>query len=225
MRKCLLLMVSLLAFLIVNPTAVRAMHVNSEENTSLYGTITVEESDSWETADDGSKYTTQIYYVTKTSSSNYVYIELLETNNVKISKQVVGSNFEIVSQKETEDGVAYLLKAKSNISAKTELITVVADIVDPSKKECRVDYSPLGLSCAVFENNYFDKDGNEVSEEEQKASCEGVPVEDPTPPDDPNDVPAPDTGSVIPYIAVGGGLVAIAGVYLYSRKTNKVYKI
>ena len=49
--------------------------------------------------------------------------------------------------------------------------------------------------------------------------CEGVTPDEPDVPDTPN------TGNPIPYIAVGGGLIAIAGVYFYSRKSNRMYKI
>ena len=82
----------------------------------------------------------------------------------------------------------------------------------------------MSLSCQIVTDDngtkYFDNNYKEVTETEFEEACNGK-----TPPVD-TDVPnSPDTGSVIPYIAVGGGLVAIAGVYLYSRKANKVYKI
>ena len=215
--KKLSVVLSFIAVMFLFMTGVRAA--------DAYYNISFEQSE-WLRKSDGGYNINKTFYVEKTING-YVYINFIETNNVNITGEMAGSKFEIVNKEETDDGVIYLLKVKdgSSVSGKTEILTITADIVDSSKKECQLDYSPLGLSCAVVANHYFDKDSKEVSEEEQKASCEGAPVEDPTPPDDPNDVPTPDTGSVIPYIAVGGGLVAIAGVYLYSRKTNKVYKI
>ncbi len=209
--KRFLLMVSLIvAMLVVMPNVKAA---------DAYYNVSYDQSE-WTKKDDGSYYINKIYYVEKTVNG-YVYLKLIETNNVKITASLAGSNFTIVNETREENGISYLLKVKDgvNVSGKTEAITVTADIVDASKKECQLDYSPLGLSCMTIDDHYFDKDSKEVTEEEAQASCEGVT------PSNPNDVPSPDTGSVIPYIAIGGGLVAIAGVYLYSRKSNKVYKI
>ena len=92
------------------------------------------------------------------------------------------------------------------------------------KSECKISYSPLGVSCITLEDKsgntiYLDKNGNSITKEQYTEVCEGGTPTEPDVPDTPN------TGNPIPYIAVGGGLVALAGVYFYSRKSNKMYKI
>ncbi len=69
---------------------------------------------------------------------------------------------------------------------------------------------------------------SKITETEYKEICEGYVPDDPTDPDEPlpPDIPEnPKSGSVIPYVAVGGGLIAIAGLYLFSRKSNKMYRL
>ena len=190
----------------------------SRRDTQFYGKVTVMETDGWDDKQDGGKFITQEYYVTKTQGG-YVYIRLLETSNVKITSILPGSNFTKVKEIRVDGGVDVVLKAKSTISSRTQLITVLADIVDPSQTNCVLNYSPLGVSCLHIDDLYLDKNGNEVSEAEYNEVCNGVTT--------PGDVPSdnPSTGNPIPYIAVGGGLLAIAGVYFFSRKSNKFYKI
>ena len=196
----------------------------SRVNAVMYG-LSNEKSD-WQSKTGGGYYINSSYYVTSTVNG-YVYIAINETKNVKITNAVEGANFELVNQTRTDTGVSYLLKAKSGVTvnSKTEVLTVIADIVDPEDKECELDYSPLGLSCAQVDNHYFDDNSKEVTQEEYAVACEGGSTT-PTPDTPPADVPdTPETGSVVPYIAIGGGLLGIAAVYLYSRKQNKVYKI
>lgn len=201
----------------------KEMKQKQSTNTRDYGTITVMETDGWEEKTGGGYYINQEYSVTKTNKAGYVYIEFLETKNVKVTSVLPESSFEIAKGPiKTSTGVVYVFKLKSgtSISAKTKLATVTADIVDANDKSCNLSFSPLGTVCSNDNGIYFDKNGKEVTEDEYKASCEGVPVE----PDEPNNV-NPPTGSVIPYVAVLGGLASIAGVYFFSKKSNKMYKI
>ena len=208
----------LLAFLVM-PNMVNAAET-SRQNT-IYGTVTIDESEWTESGDTYS--ITQVYYITK--SSEYVYFNIkpvLNVNNVEI---IASSRaYSIVSKTTLDDGsVNVLMKATNGTGingTKTELFTVIAKIVDPSKLECDLSYSPLSVACAVIDNNYFDDNGKKVTEEVYNQACNGYVPDEPI-----EDEPNPETGSVIPYIAVGGGLIAIAGVYLYSRKSNKMYKI
>ena len=212
MKKILAILSFIVLMMVVMPNVKAA---------DAYYNVSIEQSE-WTKKTDGGYYINKVFYVEKTVGG-YVYLELIETNNVKITGALEGTSFEIVRTMTTDTGTAYLLKAKDGvtINKKTELMTITADIVDASKKECQLDYSPLGLSCFTVDDYYFDDKGNEVSKEDYTKACDGTP----TTPENPNDVPSPDTGSVIPYIAVGGGLIAIAGLYLYSRKSNKVYKL
>lgn len=187
-----------------------------------YGTLTVMESSGWETKPDGGKYVTQVVYVTK-AVGGYVYLDIVQTTNTKIDKILPSASFELVNSEDTANGKRVLLKSKGTVSGKTEAFTVTADIVDPSLSECKISYSPLGVSCITIEDKagntiYLDKNGNSITHEQFTEVCEGGTSE----PDVPD---TPDTGNPIPYIAVGGGLIAIAGVYFYSRKSNKMYKI
>lgn len=187
---------------------------------TIYGTITVNESEWTQSVDTYS--ITQVYSITK--SSEYIYFNINPVLNVGDVEIIASSSaFTIVSKTAQSDGsINVLLKATNGtgVSTKTEAFTVVAKIIDPSKKECNLSYSPLSLACAVIDNIYFDDSGKTVTEAEYNEVC-GNGNTTPNNPDEPN----PETGSVIPYIAVGGGLLAIAGVYLYSRKSSKFYKI
>jgi len=222
MRKINVILSFIVMFMILFiPVVVDAAEV-SRENT-IYGTITVDESE-WSQSGDTYSFT-QVFYITK--STEYVYFNIKPVLNVTDVQIVASSSaFKVVSQKTLDDGsVNVLLKANNSAgvnNTKTEVFTVVAKIVDPSKLECNLSYSPLSVACAVIENNYFDDNGSIVSEEEYNQACNGVIPDEP---DEPSDEPNPETGSVIPYVAVGGGLLAIAGVYLYSRKSDKMYKI
>ncbi len=191
-----------------------------------YGTLTVMETSGWESKPNGDKYITQVAYVTQTVGG-YVYMDILETTNTKIDQILPGSNFELVKEEKLDNGRRVLLKAKGTVSGKTELLTLTADIVDPSLKECKITYSPLGVGCIKIEDKsgntlYLDKNGNSITKEQYDEVCEGVT---PGTPDEPDVPDTPNTGNPIPYIAVGGGLIAIAGVYFYSRRSNKMYKI
>lgn len=212
----------LLAFVPMNASAAEMKQV-SEGTVRYYGTLTVMESSGWESKPNGDKYITQVYYVTQTVGG-YVYIDLTETTNVKITSVLPSANFELVRDETTDTGRRVLLKAKGTVTGKTEAFTLMADIVDPSLNECKISYSPLGVSCIKLEDKsgntlYLDKNGNSVTKEQYDQVCEGVTPGEPDIPDTPN------TGNPIPYIAVGGGLIAIAGVYFYSKKSNKMYKI
>lgn len=217
----------LLSVVPMSANAAEMVQKAESTNQSLYGTVTVMETNGWEDKPDGGKYITQVYYVTKTVGG-YVYLMLNETNNVKITSILPSSNFEKVKETRVESGVQVLLKAKSTVSSKTEAMTVLADIVDPSKQECVLNFSFLKTNCINIDDLYFDKNGNLVTQAQFKEICEGVNPDDPLDPDDPNtpDNPEnPKTGDAVPYVAVAGGLIAIAGVYFYSRKSNKMYKI
>lgn len=194
------------------------------KNGTMYGTLKVMESDGWEDKSDGGKYITQVLSVTKTING-YVYIKVGEVSNVKITSAVPGSGFTIVHQNRVTDGVEYLLKTEKTVSSETEVLTVLADIVDPTKKECNLSLIPLSVNCIHVGELYLDKSGKPITAQEYAEICEGVtttPTPTPVEPDVPD---SPQTGSAIPYVAVGGGLLAIAGVYFFSRKSNKMYKI
>ena len=192
-------------------------------NTEWYGTMSWEElkqdNSSWIPKSDGSGYyIRQDYSITKTSDGGYVYIEFEEKNNVKVSDKEIGGAFDLVYETKTTNGVAYLLKTKDGQAingVETSLISVIADIVDVEVLECALNPRPLSPNCAKIGDTYLDNTGKEISASEYAAACESKP----------NDVPTPETGSVIPYIAIGGGLVAIALVYFYSRRSNKMYKL
>ncbi len=236
--KRLTIILSLIAMMFcIVPIKVEA-DVRTTKGTK-YGDITVDES-AWTSKPGGGYYITQEYTVTKTNASGYVFIAFTEDLNVKITNVVTDGAFEKVGDfVDTKiDGFnarVYVFKLKSgtSINGATKLATVTADIVDPSNKSCVLNYSPLGTTCTNSYEKYFDDKGKLVTEDEYKAACESGGTPSTNPPDDePNTPPAenpsgdnPQTGSVIPYIAIGGGLAAIAGVYFISRKSNKMYRI
>lgn len=225
MKKISIILSVIGLLLMAMPIKASAAEMKEVMNSTVryYGTLTVMESSGWESKPDGSKFVTQVVYVTQTVGG-YVYLDIVQTTNTKIDKILPSASFELVKSEDSANGKRVLLKAKGTVSGKTEAFTVTADIVDPSLSECKISYSPLGVSCITIEDKsgntlYLDKNGNSITKEQYTEVCEGGTPTEPDVPDTPN------TGNPIPYIAVGGGLVAIAGVYFYSRKSNKMYKI
>ena len=147
----------------------------------------------------------------------YIYFQLIPSS-VKIDSVSVSSGFVIVSQPENSDGTRDVFIEASGSSTNLKITVKTTDTADTG---CMLDVSPYRLNCSVkVDGYYFDNNGNPISEEEYNQVCGNT-----TNPDNPNDVPNSETGSVIPYVAIGGGLAAIVVVYLFSRKSNKVYKI
>lgn len=219
--KKLTIILSVIGLLLMSaPMKASAAEMKEVMNSTVryYGTLSVMESSGWESKPNGDKFITQVVYVTQ-AVGGYVYLDIIETTNTKIDKILPSASFELVKDETIENGRRVLLKAKGTVSGKTEAFTLTADIVDPSLNECKISYSPLGVSCITLEDKsgntlYLDKNGNSVTKEQYDEVCEGTVIPD-----------TPNTGNPIPYIAVGGGLIAIAGVYFYSRKSNKMYKI
>lgn len=154
------------------------------------------------------------------TNSKYIYfqlvpksVEIRNDNDVKVN-----SGFVIVSQKENSNGTRDIFIESSGSSSR---LTITVKTYDTADTGCLLNVSPYRLNCSVkIDGYYFDDNGQPISEEEYNQVCGNT-----TTPDDPNDIPNSDTGSVVPYIAIGGGLLAIALVYLFSKKSNKVYKI
>jgi len=218
--KKLLLMIGFIV-LCFGPLKVMAEEVVVQSN-SVYGAISIDETPFSST----NPVTTQVYYVTS-SPSGYVYMTITPVLNVT-SVQIVYSSdaLEKVSEVQNSDGSVTVLMKTTNgnaITSKTELFTVVATITDVTKLECEISFSPESLNCAVVGSNYFNTNGMSVSETEYNNSCGNT-----TPTETPSDEPAeesPQTGSVIPYVAIGGGLVLISLMYLISHKSNKMYRL
>ena len=175
----------------------------------------------WKYTDEENGIKEWQFSLTAKSDLNSIYITLVP-NALEIQTVTAGNKFLKVSKSNTN----ILLTANNGAmkSGSTELLfTVVTK--DTAKEGCNLSVSPKTTTCVTVEDSYLDKEGKLVDKAKYDEVCNGVTPSTPT--DDPGqDVPnSPDTGSVIPYLAIGGGLVAIAGVYLYSRRSNKVYKI
>lgn len=224
MKKIFMLLCLVSMMFATLPVNVSAAPMDTTYQTEIE-TVKDSSGNEWHTTSDGGKMILKDFYVNKTNASGYVYMAFRETLNVKIRSVLVDDAFEQVGDYiPIENGRAYIFKLKNgtSISKKTKLAQVSADIVDPTDTECKLDYNPYSTNCSNTNGKYFDDKGALVTEEEYNAACDGV-----TPPneDKPNDVPNSQTGSVIPYVAIGGGLLAIAGVYFVSKKSNKMYKL
>ena len=156
--------------------------------------------------------------ITFSTNRPFIYLSLVpafvEINSVSVS----GTGFVKAAQPTSGDGMVDLLIQNTNSGSATLTITVIT--TDTADEGCQLNISPIDLDCSVnVPGFYFDDDGNEITADEYEEAC-GAPA-----PSDPNDVPNSQTGSVVPYVAIGGGILAIVVVYLFSRKSNKVYKI
>lgn len=203
-------LIVLIALLLVMPLNAKAATWGEEKviaPNSAYGSLSAREK-AWE----GNNPTELEVYITR--SSGYIYMQFA-INNLKDVDFIPGSNITVVSKNMQDGNLTLLLKTTNNaaITSKTLIGTAYGYPIDTATG-CTLNPVPLTLSCANLNNLFFDKNGKVVTETEFAAVCSSTnPGED------------VETGSAIPYVAVMGGLIAIAGVYLYSRKTNKMYKL
>lgn len=201
-----------LAVMLVMPLNVNAASWSEEKvlsKNSIYGELSAREMP-WE----GNDPTQLEVYITKASE----YISLTFTvNNLKDVKFMEAANITVVNSDFKDNVLTVLLKTKDGkaITKKTEVGSAMGYPID-TEKGCSIAVTPQTLACAKLDNMYFDKSGKAITEEEYNEVCSNITTE---PGDD------VQTGSVIPYVAIAGGLIAIAGVYLYSRRTNKMYKL
>jgi len=185
---------------------------------TIYGTISRERTD-----EGGAGIETNNIYITK-SSSEYIYLTFTPGLNVKeISSITPTSGFKMVSSKKTSNDGSWTVLLKSNNGKVTKETQILELMLEQEKvgEDCNVVVTPIPLSCSTADGKYFIADGSEVTKEVYDSVCSNVTPTTPTP-DEGDDV---QTGIPVPYLAVAGGVLAIAGVYLYSRKQNKMYKI
>lgn len=153
------------------------------------------------------------------TSNPFIYLSLVPSFLNIDSVSVNGSNFVLASQSGAGNGAVDVLI--QNVSSGSAMLTITVITTDTADEGCILNISPLNLNCNFSGGGfYFDDNGNEISAEEYAQVCGNA-----TTPDNPNDVPNSQTGSAVPYVAIGGGILAVAVVYLFSRKSNKVYKI
>ena len=232
--KKITVMLSFIMMFFVGIVGVKAAET-PVSNGTIYGNITM----SSQPFTSSNPITLETYYITKTTNG-YVYMTVKPTLNISSITIDSSSAFSIVNQTKNSDGsITVLFKTKSGSAinnTKTELMVVTARIADVTKDECQITVSPLGMNCLKVNNTYFDNSGKVVTEAQWKAACESSSTtpSDPSDPDVPNNTTDPSnpsntnnpqTGNYIPYMAVAAGLIAIAGVYFYSKKSNKMYKL
>jgi len=165
------------------------------------------------------------YYLTPSSSLKTLYYEIQPSSTIEIQSVKVNSSAFLAETEKTSTGHRVLLSSNNpnGVTNGTKVLLFTVTTKDLAKEGCYLDISPLSIpKCEVIGSNYYDNNGNNVTQAEFEAACgSGTPID----PDEPDIPDSPQTGSVIPYVAVGGGLLAIAGVYFFSRKSNKMYKI
>lgn len=229
MKKNILLLGVLAALLLTLPIQVHAVPVSfvdpdqdgtyeneAEISVGRYGTIAAGDM-TWRYSDQEAGEKT--WTISFDTSSPFIYLSLVPAFISIDSVSVTGTGFANAAQDSSGDGMVDLLIENMNNGSARVTINVIT--TDEAEEGCILNLQPLNLDCSVsIPGFYFDNNGNAITAEEYNTVCGNV-----TPPDDPNDVPNSETGSVVPYVAIGGGLLAIAAVYLISRKANKVYKI
>ena len=235
--KKIILMLGVIAFiLVVMPTNVSAaapagfvdngdgVYVNEQDiSAGRYGTFKAGDV-SWTYAsaeDEADGIKTWTYYLTVGSVDwEYLYMGVTPVGISIDSITTDSDTFLMVDQSKSSNTTNVLFQATKDLKEGDRVLLFTIITVDEAEDECQLQTSPLNLDCSVnIPGVYFDNDGNEITAEEYAQVCGNVT------PDDNNDVPSPQTGSVIPYIAVGGGVIAIIAVYLLTRKSSKVYKI
>lgn len=223
MRKFIVILGLVATFMLVMPMSVHAAaFVDNDrdgvyENDSAisvgrYGSVAAGDM-TWTYSDEEAGEKTWTISFDVTSGYNYVYFTLVPSfitiDSVSVSS---GSNFVLADQEKTTNGTTVFFESTSG--GRLELTVVTTDTAEEG---CLLNISPLNLDCSVnIPGYYFDDNGKAITQEEYNQVCSN------TSQDIPN---SPETGSVVPYFAIGGGLIAIVAVYLLTRKSSKVYKI
>ncbi|MBE6154481.1 MAG: hypothetical protein E7163_02770 [Firmicutes bacterium] len=163
------------------------------------------------------------FYLTAGSDLNNIYIAL-QPIKLEIQKVKEGSEFVKESQTKDTDGSTVILLRSGDGVKKGErvLLFTVTTKDDRDATGCQLNIVPKKIACLELESSYFDDNGNEVSKEEYDKVCSNVgPTDEPL-----EDVPNnSQTGIPVPYIALGGGLIALAGVYFLNKKNTKMFKL
>ena len=165
----------------------------------------------------------KIWYVSFDVESNngYVYLSLSSLFGTLDTISILdGSDYVINNMVSTATGKAIILfESLSGSGGRIEFMVSTTDAVNG---EYLLNILPLNLNCSVsIPGYYFDDNGNSITQEEYNRVCNKTSTGE-TIQDIPN---SSDIGSVVPYIAIGGGLVAIIAVYLLIRKLSKINKI
>lgn len=217
MKKLIMIVSVLVATLLVFPVRVEAVEQSGSYDAPAYGTVEYE----WEYENEENGEKIWRFYLTPNHDITYLYLELVPVN-VEVTS-VEGSNVFALAN---HSGSNVFLEAAGGVSSgeRVLIMTVRTTDAEGADEHCELNISFLNLNCSVsIPGYYFDNDGNPITQEEYNQVCGNTTPEEP---ETPGDVPnSPETGSVVPYIAIGGGILAIIVVYLFSRKSNKVYKI
>ena len=234
MKKITVILVTIMTMLYVIPMKVSAEEFSTDfrdsdgdgvfESTSAisagrYGSFAAGDI-TYEYTEGSDKERTWSFYLTVGSNDfDYVYM-LITPTNVSIDGVSTDTSSFLPLNTIPETGGTLLYEVAGDLEAGDRVLLYQIVTTNTSDEDCQIIVSPNELNCSVnIPGIYFDNNGNVISEEEYQEVCGN------TTPENPDDIPSPETGSVVPYVAIGGGLLAIVVVYLFSRKSNKVYKI
>ena len=235
MKKITVILVTIMTMLYVIPMKVSAEELSTDftdsdgdgvyESTSAisagrYGNFAAGDI-TYEYTEGSNEERTWSFYLT-VGSNNFDYVYMLITpTNVSIDSVTTDTSSFLALNSIPETGGTLLYEVAGDLEAGDRVLLYQIITTNTSDENCQISVSPAELNCSVnIPGIYFDNDGNVITEEEYQEVCGN------TTPDNPDDIPSsPETGSVVPYVAIGGGLLAIVVVYLFSRKSNKVYKI
>jgi len=164
------------------------------------------------------------FYLTAGSDLENVYVSL---QPIKLTIQSIkeGNSFVIETKKTVQsDGTTEVfLRTEGVKKGNRVLLLTVVTKDDKDSNGCELNISPKVLTCLNTGSSWFDQNGNELNnKEEYDAVCSNVGPTDKPLEDVPNNS---ETGIPVPYIALGGGLVALAGVYFLNKKNTKMFKL
>lgn len=228
MKKLVVMLCMIGVLLTIVPTKVNAViDFKSDGNGNFCTTadITIYDAGTIKSGEFCYKYTDQekgikewTINITPKSGTKFIYVGLQPSDSLTVDSVKPGSDFLLANEKKETAGTYYLLRATSEngLAAKSTVLFKVTT-TDKSTEGCYLNIAaPRKPQCTQIGEYYFDNKGNAVTKDDYDKVCSG------TTPNVPN---TPNTGISFPAIAVGCGLVALAGVYFSSRKSKKIFKI
>ncbi len=139
--------------------------------------------------------------VAKSTSGNGIDIDLTSTKGVtgRTNTPIVTLTLSVADSSDS---------TKECLITMTNLMDTEPEPTEPAPKDPEPAETP---KCEVVDGKYYDTNGNQVSKEAYDAAC--------------TTAENPQTGSFLPYTIIIAGVAIAGGLYLVTKKNNKIYKM